>query len=414
MINILFKIHLYVGFALALLLPIYQKIIPLLIVVWAISFFISRGSKEYWRHLKQFKIGWLSIVFFILNIFALIYTDHWDSGVFDIESKLSFFIFPLVLASSVHFYRKVYIENLLFFFVIGLLFASMYCLYIGFYRVLALDASFQYLTYIDLSVIMHPSYFSMYLCFGVLIVYHRWKINLFTKFGQRVFYILSLALFVLMILLLSSKTGIIVLFLVLLAIIHDLVKRKIAVFALLFLTLSLFTVIFLTNDRFESMRGQVSHLFSSEQLNEKESSGIRIVLWNTASDMIAENWLFGIGGGDLKYELTEKAGIKTFDKNDNRIYFNAHNQWLETFLSVGVIGLLLILSWLVLPMFKIVSEYRIILIGLFIIILVNGIFESVFNRQEGVIFIVFFWTFLAAKTKMDWYQKKGVSKKVNI
>ena len=280
------------------------------------------------------------------------------------------------------------------FFILGVVIASLYCLGLGVYRIVVLDASFQYLTYTDLSVFMHPSYFSMYLCVGVLLIYFLWKTgsNIGRKFN--ITFIFISILFVSMIVLLSSKTGVIVLLLLLLLLANNYIKKKVRLLIILLLLGGVFSTIFFINPRFKSMRNQLSNIFNTENYEEQESSALRVVLWSNAFELIQDNWIIGVGAGDLKYDLTEQAGIEAYDENDNRIYFNAHNQWLETLLSSGVIGLAIILGWLFLP-FRNFSEsgnYKILVSGVFLIIFTNGLFESIINRQEGIIFILFFWT----------------------
>jgi O-antigen ligase len=398
MSDFLFKVHVFAAMTMVFILPVYQKLVPLLIVLWAVTFFASKYSISFWKRLFTFKTGLISIAFLLICSITLFYTDYWESGVFDVESKLSFFIFPLVLSSSAYHYRRQDFNMIFYSFLGGLVIASLYCLYLAFYKIIVLDAPFQYMTYIDLSYFMHPSYFSMYLCFGIVVIYHLLKIDATPHKRARIFLLIIALFFSSVIILLSSKAGIIVLFVLFIVILIDFVKKKVVLLSMMALVIALLVTLFFTNGRFESMRKGLGNAFNQEQQDVKESNQLRASLWLSAAELLKSNWLLGLGGGDLKYDLTEQSEIVILDQSDNRIYFNAHNQWLETFLSYGILGLTLMILWMIVPLFHIAREYRFIMIGLFIIIFLNSIFESIFNRQEGIVFVVFFWTLVASRS----------------
>lgn len=386
-------------------MPLYQKIIPLLLALWALTFFISKLSRSYFDHLIKNKTGLLGISFFLLSVLSLTYTDNWSSGTFDVESKLSFIIFPLVLSSSVYYYSHLIIKRIFLSFISGLIISSIYCLSVGFYRIIALDAPFQYLTYTDLSVFMHPSYFSMYLSMGLLFTYYIWKNSTKQIYRTSIYCALIALFFATMIVLLSSKTGIIVLLLLLLLIANDMVKKKLRLLLAVVLLVSIFAGVFFTNPRFKSMREQLTAMFKTEQYEKVESNALRVILWENALELIGSNWFKGVSAGDLKYDLTEKSGIVSYDDNGNRIYFNAHNQWIETFLANGIVGFLIIFLWFFVPLRESTGRFRTMLIGAFLILFINGFFESIFNKQEGIIFAVLIWTLLSALTNKFVQQK---------
>jgi O-antigen ligase len=57
---------------------------------------------------------------------------------------------------------------------------------------------------------------------------------------------------------------------------------------------------------------------------------------------VQDNWLFGVGIGDAEEAISsayEESGFVVGSRND----FNAHNQYLQTWLSAGLPGLLALL-----------------------------------------------------------------------
>lgn len=75
---------------------------------------------------------------------------------------------------------------------------------------------------------------------------------------------------------------------------------------------------------------------------------------------------------------------------------NAHNQFSDTIIAVGVIGLLLMLSFFIYPIFLWIKNknFDIVFFSLLLIIAFNSLFESIFERQMGIMFFVFFYFLL--------------------
>ena len=71
---------------------------------------------------------------------------------------------------------------------------------------------------------------------------------------------------------------------------------------------------------------------------------------------------------------------------------NAHNMFFETIISVGIIGLLLLLAYFVIPLVLWIKTKRfdMLYFSFLIMIAFNMLFESVFEVQMGIIFFCFF------------------------
>lgn len=78
----------------------------------------------------------------------------------------------------------------------------------------------------------------------------------------------------------------------------------------------------------------------------------------------------------------------------NAIYheLNTHNQFIDTTISAGIIGLLLLLAYFVIPLVLWIKERRFDMLFFSFLFLVgfNAMFESVFEVQKGIIFFCFF------------------------
>ena len=122
----------------------------------------------------------------------------------------------------------------------------------------------------------------------------------------------------------------------------------------------------------------------------------RIESWKTAGQIIKENWIFGVGAGDVadKFEQKYKEN-KSLLIAENRI--RAHNSFLTYWLSFGIIGLVLF-TYIQYSFFQFewrnVNYLGLLFIGLS---LISFLLEDTLETQTGVTFFAFFYSFYASK-----------------
>ena len=75
---------------------------------------------------------------------------------------------------------------------------------------------------------------------------------------------------------------------------------------------------------------------------------------------------------------------------------NAHNQFSDTIIAVGVMGLILLITFFIYPIFLWIKNknFDIVFFSLLLIVAFNSLFESVLERQMGIMFFVFFYFLL--------------------
>ena len=75
---------------------------------------------------------------------------------------------------------------------------------------------------------------------------------------------------------------------------------------------------------------------------------------------------------------------------------NAHNQYSETIITIGILGLLLLFGFFIIPVYLWIKNknFDIVFFSLLFIIAFNSLFESIFERQMGIMFFVFFYLLL--------------------
>ena len=378
------------------LMPIYHKPLGILIGLFAL-FTIIDGilNKTFdFNHKKIFIIG---VLFFLIHLISVIYSQNQERAWFDIEVKLSFIIFPILFL----FKNPLVLKNkkwILFSFVYGSILSSVIMLVRATINYPEMGSAAFYYTNMAL---FHPSYMAMYFIFsiGILINYMISKKDL-NKF--QILPALGILFLLRMIFLLQSKTGmisiiIIAVFLLIISLIR--LRSFLLKIALSILVVSISLVMVQKSSRLQAMMHSVKDI-SNKGESEDTTTGIRFAIWEIAVDEIENSWLFGVGSGDIKPVL-----FKDYKKDhlEDALHknLNVHNQYLETFLGQGIIGIALLLSLLYMG-FNEAKKRKELLISIFILtVLLSFGPESMLNNQSGTIFIAFFYYLLIQFNNKD-------------
>jgi len=85
--------------------------------------------------------------------------------------------------------------------------------------------------------------------------------------------------------------------------------------------------------------------------------------------------------------------------NAFKLELNAHNQYLQTMITLGIIGLIVLLLNLILPALYSMEQKHYLYLVFLILIGFNLLFESMLETQAGVVFYAFFNAYLFAIKK---------------
>jgi O-antigen ligase len=219
---------------------------------------------------------------------------------------------------------------------------------------------------------------------------NKWKIGALS---------LLIIYFLIFIILLSSKAGMLTLIIIFLLTVSYLIvfEKKYFQGALIFLMVCVLFIgafklfpkslnrIIIAQEALEN-RNQIEHGAS-------EGTTGRLLIWENSLEIIRNNFLFGVGTGDVKDFLLEKYEENKFTYYQNK-EFNAHNQYLQTFISLGLFGFIVLLLTLMLPLAYAIKNKQFIYLFFLIIFSLNLLVESMFETQAGVVFYAFFNSFL--------------------
>jgi O-antigen ligase len=244
----------------------------------------------------------------------------------------------------------------------------------------------SYFTGLRLAVGAHPSYIAMYALLALLISID----NIFEKQKQSwlIFWVIASIAFIVFIVLLSSRSGVIAAIITLPLFILYRLRGSIQTWLLLgilVVSISGVSIMALNNARVKTSLKDVSENKINEVLNED----IRVTIWKSAWEVIKVNPVMGVGTGNASTELKKEFLKKGYTEG---LYdsLNAHNQFLEIQLENGIIGLVIFLLLLGYGLYIAVSENNYFLLAYIIMTIIFFIFESMLNRLAGVMFFPFF------------------------
>jgi O-antigen ligase len=121
-----------------------------------------------------------------------------------------------------------------------------------------------------------------------------------------------------------------------------------------------------------------------------ESTGGRIQSMEAAWKCCLTNWLLGVGIGDEQATLQKEFQSNGFTyAADHQL--NCHNQFLQTWLGTGILGLLVLIALVSLPFLFQPSVFS---LGFCTLLIFNFMVESLLERQIGLFFFTFFYLLL--------------------
>lgn len=413
------KAQTIIGYTLAgivFFLPIKAQVATLFIALSLMLAFFSADWKSFWNRLISNKFFVFSILYFVLHLIGLLYSDNMKYGFKDIESKLSFLIFPLLFTAftpdekQIGFVKKSFIA--------GCCVALLICITNAFikYSVQHQTDVFFYSTF---SLMMHSTYFSFYLNVALIILladlYNRYdkSFKTFSLFG----YLFVELLLISGILLLSARMSLIVTVITLgvLFLVNAIYyKNKIRLSMIIAATFvaSFFMEIGLSNifNRFTQIETtiqneqQITTAISENKAakDDYNSTTSRIALWKYATELITrspETILFGVGTGDIKEELRGVYVKNNFQKGIDENY-NPHNQYLHTCVVIGFVGVIMLLLLILSPLKQTIKNNNLVF-GLFLIVIcLNALTESILEVQSGIIFFCMMYGLLVSEIRL--------------
>lgn len=369
----------------ALALPFMQQ---LSIICWVLAAILGLISILKDTRKIQFSISFPSILLpllYLLLAAGLLWSSNLKMGGKIMEEKLTLVLLPLVfLLVPMEKESKLLVKLA---FVLGCVFSclSMEVIASSNFMVTG-DQSIYFYTSFS-SPFGHPTYISMYINLSLLFLLEFYMYQNFIKL-KGVYFIAINVVFILCLIQLSARTSQATTLLTYALALFSYRKTAKITFSKKIHLVSIILFTFFT-----FMASQKLYTRITSDVKPKEgftSTSSRFEVWKEATLLLKDHWLMGAGTGDIKDVLM--AG---YEKNNFqyglRHKLNPHNEFLQIWISVGVIGFLIYLLALLFPIWKFVFSPEFGLSLFPIIVFLNSLTESVLENQYGILFFSFFY-----------------------
>lgn len=245
------------------------------------------------------------------------------------------------------------------------------------------------------SIFHETIYYAIYIntAIAIILSLQLWKRNML--------YICVLLVFTLTIFQLSSKIGIITCFVIYCIYALLRLRKKRWKFLFIIFIAMLGVISFKYNPRGKVMVDKLIQNGIVIDPSERFGYQLRLMSWDSAIDIIKENPVLGVGVNNTQPQLNKQYEFKGYKMPfTNR--FNAHNQFLQIYLEIGILGVLGIFLMLYILIKKFhTSNIMFFKISFLVILFLSFLFESVLNRYSGISYITFFYCVIISHKKMQ-------------
>ncbi len=343
----------------------------------------------------KFNIILLGVSLFLpfYSLYAMNAIDP-QEAMFGIEKKLSFVLFPLVFSFVPTFYlNKRFLENG---FLISL-FLMLFLCYLGAffnYEEHNYDAAYLFSSHFS-GLFHHPTYVSVFCALGIFVLFKRWEAPMTMR--EHLFSAVGILFLLYTHVQLESLSGLLFAVLLMACLVgYWLFKKQgwtvlIGVFTLGMLVsyLGIYFIPSLRSNVFDSVSfvsNYVKDPYAYTHLPRGEIRGndARLILW-TASAAILREHPNGVGVGNLPTTMEAKL-LEYGQVNLAKEHLNPHNQFFHTAVETGWIGLLWLLGLLISMLWYGWKNKQGILILVVCAFAFNSLFESMLERQSGIVF----------------------------
>jgi O-antigen ligase len=403
-----------------LMLAVVPKLVAIGFVVMFVICVLGLVKKQF--TLKMNAILWAYVCFYLLYLVGIYFTNDFPNAMKVLEYKLSFVLIPILFVFRPNFKMKISYP------IVGLALGIVCISIAGFVKAIA---AFQ-LTHNALVsftssniCIDHPTYFAAFTMVGVGGMWFLYKSDVP---GFSLLKVLPFVLFGgIMIMLSYSMSAILFLFLVLAFLIVKWLYNKINRYLAIAVVAAAPLFIYFVVANIPALKDEVNNsamAFSEYVCNPMEyiqgkgevptGDKVRLIMWTvTARECLQHPMGVGTGNvdGHLSIALQEVGQIEMSTKTPNKeIRYNPHNQFLQTTMELGFLGLAVFL-FILTKGIQWGIRYK---NGLFILVIsclsFNCLFESMLQRQTGIVFFTF-WICLLSVSVLNWNNNQSTEKK---
>ena len=375
-------------FAVLSSLVISMKLNSVCIILLGIQWLLLVHSSEKKESLRQnWKLLSIFAAYFLLFTVSILYSENASGAWKDVESKLSLLLIPLSILGQkkLEVKEQAILLKLYVWFLVG----------VGLFLVgKSLFLEGNLLTNQEFSALIgvHASYLSLYMAVALFIAIQ----SIIQKSHVKLYTIIAL-FFALLLVLLAARMVLIATFLSLftwVAVVHFTWKRLLTMIAILIIVVVAISSVDSVKNRFqEGLVGEkveFGTVTDSTEIKTYGGKAIRFAIWQCAQEVIEENWLIGVGAGDVHKSLQDSYKRNEFQLAWQFNNYNSHNLFIETIIAVGVLGIGVLISLFYLLFFYAIKSRNMLFFCFTTLFFMFSLIESAFNVQKGIVFLVAF------------------------
>ncbi|HWJ25351.1 MAG TPA: O-antigen ligase family protein [Flavisolibacter sp.] len=343
------------------------------------------------------------VLLYVYVVIGFFFSHNYSGALASLSTRLPFLLFPLIIGTSsiinertIEKFEKCYVIAICFFLILAIGYAFYDVWKTGKQTILINESIYNKYHWYGLTRVFenwHPTYVALFSDFAVAILLRKiFKRRKGSKLKRIVPSLLIILFLGFCVYLLNSITAIIAFFsLIIFYTFQFLRKTKLGKLgsSVIIIAISTSIAIFLYEnpmkiEKIEDFKRQ-SFIVTDKQ-NERNAFTIRLAKWEAHRYIIKDHWLFGTTDGDIN-EIRKQTYIDKGFQDLAKYNYNAHNQYIETLASFGVIGLFILLYMMTAPILS--GRFYQNYIPFILILSIGFLTESILNRQQGILYFMF-------------------------
>ena len=370
-----------------ILLVTYQKFIPIVILIWAA---VSIGAIIQCKSKPRFNAGFvLMISLYVMYLVGIFWTENMEFAYSDLQVKLGLLLVPALFFFLK--YDKQQLRMMFYGFFLGLLFSFIFSVVTSAVNYASSGLLSEFMFYL-LSKSVHPTYLAFYTNIAITVLLVDFTTKRLALFSKDRSYLLLIVLFSIFSFILLSRLGIVTtLLLNSVLIVYWLISRRWLHASIVLIFVAIVPLIMIKSSIWA--RERLWDELKTEQVEAGRQiislTTLRMEIWHDALTVYKKSPLLGFGTGDVQDEMIRQYNEDGFNQalEEN---LNPHNQFLQTGIALGVLGMLLVLAILTFSLSRLKRQFY--FSGLFgIISFMFFMTESVLETQAGVVGFAFFY-----------------------
>lgn len=363
------------------------------------AFWLFISKKTFSFSSSKSRLVVLFISTYILAIIGMLYTSNVSEGLFRLQQKLGLIMFPIIFGTTA-IVNYCFLKKISIHFIAGLALTCSIGLGNYFSRAVVSKGS-SMITNHDLVVFedTQPYTMGLYCLTGIILILYNEQVRQSLRKTLQYF---LLALFSLFIFLISVR--LIIGCWILIALMFSIDQIKSAFYRIA-MGLMITGIVIIAVLAIPALNRQWKEITAGRNENvitlDKDASlgkswggkAIRFAIWECGKDILQDSWLLGVGTGDVQDKLQEAYENRKFYFASRYNRYNAHNQYLQSWIGNGIAAPLLLIACIFVPMILLYRNNSISKSPYAFFLVISALIffsESIFETNKGIIWYSLF------------------------